>query len=313
MRWLSWIGILLVCFVSGGATCARRDVPLTFPPPPAVLTTTPTLDEVVAVINRADQIQQLSSNSVSVDMEGAPNLSSSTLHLQRNKNFRLKAGLSLVPGVGVDLGSNDQVFWFEVPEGLGRTLYFARHDQYQQQLNRAVLPVDPTWLIDALGLVHINPQAVVAGPVRRADGKLEIRDTLTMPDGVYQRVCFIEPQAGYVMNQQLYSPSGALIAQCNASNHVYYDQVQCALPHQVDITLTPATGQPLSMRIDIGMYSVNQLLTSDPTVFVMPQTAKKAIDLASASATLPLNNQAAAPSAYRASAPTSYPMRGELR
>ncbi len=316
MRMLAWIGILFVCFVSGGATCARRETPLPFPPPPVVLQSAPTLEEVAAVVNRTDGISQLSSNSVTVDMQGAPKLSSSTLHIQRDKHFRLRAGISLVPGIGVDMGSNDQLFWLEVPEGVSKTLYYAHHDQYQQQLHRAVLPVDPTWIMDALGLVHIDPANVVAGPVQRQDGKLEIRSTMAMPDGVYQRVCFIEPQAGYVTDQLLYSPSGALIAQSRASSHVYYPQPQCALPHQVDLTLSPAAGPPISMHIEVGRYAVNQLLSSDPNLFVMPQSASKVVDLTTLSGAPQVVGtppQAVAPTAYRATAPTQYPLRGTLR
>ena len=109
---------------------------------------------------------------------------SATLNLERERRFRLRASLPIVLGAGIDLGSNDELFWFEVPEGISKTLYYARHDQYRQQLHRAVLPVDPTWVMDALGLVQIDPNAVVAGPVKREDGKLEIRSSLNMPDGI---------------------------------------------------------------------------------------------------------------------------------
>ncbi len=162
------------------------------------------------------------------------------------------------------MGSNDQVFWFEVPEGMSQTLYYAEHEKYRQQIERAILPIDPSWLMDALGLVQLDPSTVVAGPVRRPDGKLEIRSTWAMPHGVYQQVCFIEHPAGHVTEQFLYAPSGALVATSQATNHRYYDEAQCALPHQVTVNLTPAAGPPLSLRIDIGSYTLNQLISGDP-------------------------------------------------
>ncbi|MCG8649858.1 MAG: hypothetical protein MI861_08495 [Pirellulales bacterium] len=326
MRTLCWISVLWICFVSGGATCARRNATLPLPPPPVLLTDVPTLQELAAAVNRTDNITQLSSNSTSVEVLSRPDLprlTSSSLHLQRDQRFRLRASLPILLGAGVDMGSNEEVFWFEVPERLGKTLYYARHDLYQQQLHRAVLPVAPTWLMDALGLVRIDPATVVGSPVRRADGQWEVRNTLTMPDGVYQRVCFVQPQAGYVTRQYLYAPNGALIAQSNATNHVYYEEAGCALPHQVDLTLTPAGGTPLSMRISVGAYAVNQLLSGDPNLFVMPQTASKFVDLttvtappttAPPTAALPTTAQAAGtPIQYSATAPTPNPMRGSLR
>jgi hypothetical protein len=310
------------------AGCAGRSRVATvpYPPPPVVFNDTPSLEELAAVVNRTDSITQLSSNSTTVEvlsMPRVPRLTNSTLHLQRERRFRLRASLPIVMGAGVDMGSNEELFWFEVPEGitLGKTLYYARHDQYQQQLNRAVLPVDPTWLIDALGLVHVDPGQVVAGPVRRDDGKLEIRSTLPMPDGVYQRVCFIEPSAGYVTDQLLYNPSGTLIAQSQATKHVYYEQSQCALPHQVDLTLSPIAGPPLSMRIEVGAYAVNQLLSTDPNLFAIPQSASRAIDLTTLSgggaptvgAPPPADSPAATPVEYNASVPMGYPLRGSIR
>ncbi len=329
MRMLAWVGITFVCFVSGGATCARRDAPLPFPPPPVVFSESPTLEDLIAVVNRTSNVSQLSSNSATVEvlsMPSLPRLTNSTLHLQRDRKFRLRASLPIILGAGMDMGSNDEMFWFEVPEGISKTLYYARHDQYQQQLNRAILPVDPTWVMDALGLVQIDPNTVVAGPVRREDGKLEIRNTLTMPDGVYQRVCFIEPRAGYVTNQFLYAPGGNLVAQSEASNHVYYEQQGCALPHQVELHLAPTVGPPLALKISVAAYTVNQLLSGDPGLFVMPQSASNMVDLTTLSGppTAPPVAQSAAtggpglgtgagvsPATYSPTATTGYRLRGE--
>ena len=98
--------------------------------------------------------------------------------------------------------------------------------------------------MDALGLVSLDPSAVVAGPITRTDGRLEIRTTQRKADGIYERVCILDPQAGYVTDQFLYSPTGALIARSHAENHGYYSEYQCSIPHRVEIHLTPAAGPP---------------------------------------------------------------------
>ncbi|MCA9135421.1 MAG: hypothetical protein KDB00_01645 [Planctomycetales bacterium] len=317
-RSFAWILTLGICFVSGGATCARREVALTLPPPPPVLEASPGLEQVVAAVNRTASIRELSTNTATVDvlsMPGLPNLSA-TINLRKDRDFRLKANLPLVLGSGLDMGSNNSVFWFEVPEGMSRTLYYARHDQYSQQLNRAILPVDPNWITDALGLVQIDPANVVRGPVLRPDGKLEIRSVLPLPSGTYQRVCYIDAAGGHVTDQLLYSPTGALIAESHASNHQFYVEQNCALPHSVKFALNPINGQPLEMRIDVGIYSVNQILSGDPNLFVMPQSASNAVDLTTLSAG---GTQAVAPASYQA--PANYqpntigpmPYRGLVR
>lgn len=311
------IAVICVCFVCGGATCSRGGAPMPFPPPPVVFEQTPTLEQLAEVVNRTSSVQQLSSNSAKVEvltMPSVPRLQA-TLNLQRDRRFRLRANLPIVLGVGLDMGSNDEMFWFEVPEGMSKVLYYANHEQYRQQLKRAILPVDPTWIMDALGLVQIDPATVVAGPILRDDGKLEIRSTMSMPDGIYQRVCFIDPSGGYVTDQYLYAPGGNLIAQSQASNHAYYEQQQCALPHKVEIHLAPAVGPPLSMRIEIGTYLVNQLLSSDPQLFVMPTSASQSVDLTTLSdpSQMPPAISASGPVNYSANAPTAYPLRGTLR
>lgn len=314
MRIFSWIGILLVCFVSGGATCARRTAPIAIPPPPVVWNEVPSLQEITQVVNRTANIRQLSSNSASVEVMSmaAPELNA-TLSLERDRKFRLRASVPVINMAGVDLGSNDELFWFEVPEGMSKTLYYARHDQYRQQLNRAILPVDPTWVMDALGLVTIDPTTVVAGPVKRDDGKLEIRSTIAMPSGMYQRVCLIEPNLGYVTDQFLEDQIGRQIARAHASEHRYNEQAQCSLPHKVELHLQPAVGPPLVMRIEIGSYVVNQLLSGDPSLFTMPTSASQQVDLTTLSGggivPTPIPN-ASQPINYSASVPSAYPLRG---
>jgi hypothetical protein len=277
--------MLWVCFVSGGATCARRDATLALPPPPPILSGTPDLEEVAAAVNRTSTIRELSSNSVAVDVVSMPALPelSATLALRKEKDFRLRARLPIVMASGLDMGSNQELFWFEVPDqnGIQKTLFYARHEQYQQQLSRAVLPVDPTWLIDALGLVQIDPGQVVAGPVMRPDGKLEIRSNVPTPAGTYQRVCYVDPTAGHVTDQLLYAPASpnVPIARAAATNHRFYAEQNCSLPHTVQLTLSPAVGEPVVMKLDVGSYAVNQILSGDPNLFNLPQTNGKVVDL----------------------------------
>lgn len=283
MMVVQWMLVSFTLWVAGGATCYRQTVKANpFPPPPQVFSGLPTVSELATVMNRTDAITQLSSNSLSVEvpsMSNVPRLSA-TLALERPRRFRMRASVPLLLGSGIDIGSNDELFWFEVPEAMTQTLYFARHDQYQRQTVRSILPVDPSWFVDALGLVHLDESQVVEGPILRTDGKLEVRSMMPYPDGLYSRVCVIEPTAGYVTDQILYGPNGKMVAGASASNHRYYDQQQCALPHLVHVRLMPDNGPPLELKMSIGSYVVNQLLSGDPQLFTMPQTASQQIDMA---------------------------------
>ncbi len=278
----TWALTLGTIWVAGGATCYRQTAHVNQFPPPQVFKGLPTIDELAEVLNRTDQINQLSSNSVSVEvpsMSNVPRLRA-TLSVDRPKRFRMRASIPILLGSGIDLGSNDELFWFEVPESMTQTLYFAKHSQFQRQSVRNILPVDPSWLVDALGLVHLDTSQVVEGPLLRTDGRIEVRSMTPYPDGLYSRVCIIEPTAGYVTDQILYGPNGKMVAGASATNHRYYAEQQCALPHSVNVRLLPEGGPPLELKFDIGNYTINQLISGDPQLFVMPETASQKIDLA---------------------------------
>jgi hypothetical protein len=262
----------------------------------------------------------LSTNTATVDVLSMPALPklSATVAIRKERDFRMQAKLPIVMGSGLDMGSNDTLFWFEVPDGMGtsRTLYYARHDEYRQQLERSVLPVDPTWVTDALGLVQIDPAQVVAGPVLRPDGKLELRSTLPSPAGVFQRVCYIDADLGHVTDQFVFSPSGVRIAESHASNHRYYIDQQCSLPHTVQFSLTPSVGEPLSMQIEVGNYAVNQILSGDPNLFLVPQGASNAVDLttiAPLAEVAPTSYQPPATPRYQSAEIGPMPYRGFVR
>ncbi len=276
-----WFLMLLTLPCAGGATCYRQTAHPQRIPPPEVFTGMPSLEELAEVVNRTDAIGQLSSNSVSVEVVNAGNVPrlSASLHVDRPRNFRLRASLPIMLGSGIDMGSNDEVFWFQVPEGMTQTLYHTTHEQFRKRPMRSILPVEPTWIGDALGLVHIDTDEVVEGPLLRTDGRLEVRTMVPMTDGLHSRVCIIEPTAGYVTDQMLYGPDGRMIAAASGELHRFYPDHQCALPHRVRIRLLPDEGDPVELRLDIGDYVVNQLISGDPQLFAMPRDAARVIDL----------------------------------
>ncbi|MEO1615276.1 MAG: hypothetical protein AAFV88_05465 [Planctomycetota bacterium] len=274
--------LLATCFLSGGATCSKPGPVLNrFPPPPPTLQPAASLDQVVAAVNRTASIRELSTNTASVEVLSMPAIPTlnATMAMRREKEFRLRASLPIVMGSGLDMGSNRELFWFEVPEGISKTLYFARHADYARRQNRAILPVDPSWVMDALGLVQLDAKQIVRGPVLRPDGKLEVRSVIPTPAGLFQRVCYIDAAGGHVTDQRLYDPSDKLVAESHATNHLYDETVNCSLPHSIELKLTPATDPPLHLRIDVGSYAINEILSGDPNLFVIPQGAANVVDL----------------------------------
>lgn len=306
----------MIVWTAGGATCHRGQRMSDLNPPPVVFEAEPRIDEVVAAVNRTDAITMMQSTSTTVKLldSPVPRLNAS-LALERPRRFRLRASLPILLGASLDVGSNDELFWMRYPDdGVRQTLLYARHDQFQPQMPGSPLPVDPTWLIEALGLVHIDPDLVHHGPVLRGDGQLEVRTWVQTAGGNYNRVLFIDKEHGFVSSQYLYGPDGRLVASATGAEHNYYDEHRVVLPHSVHIHLAASGGSPpVGLQVEIGSYALNQLLGDDPRQFEIPSEGNhQVVDLSRLSgiAAPPSPEQApeAAPGAMPGAAPGAMPI-----
>ena len=100
--------------------------------------------------------------------------------------MRLQAKFLGLPGPGVDLGSNDDEFWVWLQTGgTGQApmMMYANHVEFAQTLSKQKTPIRPDWLIDAMGLVALQPQSEFEGPIVRTDKNWEIRVRTLTPAG----------------------------------------------------------------------------------------------------------------------------------
>ena len=264
---LQCMAILLLTLVTGGATCMpRRSIP-EFQPKP-LFTTPPTLDQLTEAINRSRNVQSLQSNSVTVNVNNERTINTNVTWA-REKRFRMTA--SVAGFAGVDIGSNDEVFWMAIRGGLTKEMYFARHVEFESQVDRPVLPVSPIWLIQAMGICEIKSR-LVQDPVTRADGLVELTTEEPSPIGNYTRTLVVDPKYGFTRQVFLRDPTGRLVANAQQSKHEYYASVQSSLPHHIKVQLIPSGSPLLEIDISIASYVVNSLATDNMTQFVMPNT-----------------------------------------
>ena len=135
---------------SSGANCpswTRQRQPAL----PPVLPPNPTLEQVIDVVNRNGQIQRFASNQAT----------SFAGHALAADEYRFSAAaaafacacLPTIACAGLDLGSNDAEFWFWIRRNDPPGVYFCRHDQFAAlSPARQMIPIQPDWLIDALGV-----------------------------------------------------------------------------------------------------------------------------------------------------------------
>ncbi|MDA1050956.1 MAG: hypothetical protein O3C40_10815 [Planctomycetota bacterium] len=256
--------LLLTLFVASGATCHHRTFGVD-PMAPAAFTTPPTLDEIIYAVNaNTNRVQQLHSDSAWLSLPGLPGLRT-TVSLERERRFRLKSKLI---GPELDIGSNDELFWFWAKQSPEPVVFYASHRDFAASPARGMFPVDPHWLIEAIGLVQLEPGGMHEGPFTREDGRVEVRTRLPGPTGDMTRVLVIDGRYGWILEQHLFDAAGRAVASARTSGHRYYAAAAVSLPHRIEIEMPDAQ---LSLTIDVSEYSINSLYGSPEELWGMPR------------------------------------------
>lgn len=263
--------VLGLLFCTTGASCTRSmrsPFAAWQPPAPEVLVTGSSLDQIItAVNNNAARIQSVQTNNASITvpgMTGIP-LLRGNIAAQRPGRFRLQASTALT-GPEVDLGSNDNLFWFWVKRNQPPALYYARHEQFAGSAAQQFMPIEPQWLLDAIGFAEFRASDVHDGPLPLGDGKVEISSVLQTRTGTLTKKTVVNTRFAWVMEQHLYDSRGTLVASAISKSHRYYPQAGVSLPEQVRIEI-PASG--LSLSIDMGTVEINTI-SENPQLWALP-------------------------------------------
>lgn len=256
------VAAILLVGLACGAGCPQLMRPVDpLYQPPVVFETAPTMEQLMAQVNMNTQrVQSLESTGATLGLKGFPSIRAQ-IYMMPPMKFRM-IGETALTGQLLDLGSNDQEFWvwgrgFESPG-----LMYARHDEFQQTMAKTILPVEPSWVAQAMGLARFDPNDYHQGPFPTATGNYEIRTTMTSSAGQITKVTVIDKQYGYVLEQHMYDMAGQPIASAMASNYRYDPNSNISLPYKVDIRL-PKSGADFSIQI-IG-YRINQLTEGNGT------------------------------------------------
>jgi hypothetical protein len=230
-----------------------------------VLSAAPTLEEVIQVVNRnSGQIQSFTTSKASVSAPGLPSLRAN-LAFQRPRRLRLRA--DLLASSEIDLGSNDEVFWFWAKRNQTPGVMYCRHDQYAGSQTRQVLPVEPDWLIEALGVVELDPALPHEGPRQLPGDRLEIRTIRNTAQGPMTKVTVVHGSQGWVLEQHMLDAQGRLVASAVASGHQADPLTGVVMPRTVNIKCPAAQ---FSARIDLGDVQINRLATNQTELWQMP-------------------------------------------
>lgn len=271
---LLWCGIAsFLLFCSTGATCIPKGrSPLAEFQPPVIWETPPSLYQIADVVNRTDKVRQLQSPAVTVRFPGLPALSTN-LDWRRDRDFRMQGSVTRLTGVDFDIGSNPEIFWMSSKHDVTPTLYFARHDQFESQLNRQILPVSPLWVMEGLGFIHIDPDTVAGLPQIASDGLVRVNSTIASQTGNYQRTVLVDGKLGIVREVMLQDPTGRLLAKAMLSKHQPCAEIDGFLPYQSDIEFIPVGGQTMNLKVEVGFYRINENANISDSRFANPDPA----------------------------------------
>ncbi len=228
------------------------------------------------VNSNSGQVQSLYTSQASVRIPGAPTALRALVAFQRDRRLRLRADTTLT-GPEMDLGSNDELFWFWVKRNQPPALYFCRHDQFASSAARQILPVEPTWLPRALGVVTFEPGGTFQGPTPISAGRLEIRTLPATPDG-NTLVTVIDATRAVVLEEHVYDPQGNRLATALLSRHQRDGTTGITLPRHVELHLPT---MHLEMAIELKDEQINRLLPSQTDLWIKPNySGYTEIDLA---------------------------------
>src|SRR6516164_8797521 len=114
---------------------------------------TPTAPELVASLNdNAHKIQSVGVRYLDIDCaQGAQSVGlRGWMYCQKPKSFRMSA--SLAGNTEVDMGSNDQEFWYWIRRNEPPFLFHCSHEEFAKGRINLQVPFQPEWIMEALGM-----------------------------------------------------------------------------------------------------------------------------------------------------------------
>lgn len=259
--------LLATLFLTSGASCPHRHQIAEMRP--LVFNGVPSLEEVIQKVNsQTSRIHSLQALDAKLSVPGLPGLRA-TVAFERPHRFRLRAETALT-GPELDLGSNDNLFWLWAKRNEPPAVYFCDHNKFDHNNTRHIFPVDPIWLVSAMGIVYLDPSGRHSGPYTVHPGQLEIRSLKATPQGDLQKITILDDRTGWVLEQHLYDSQGQLLATTKTSQHQYDAVTDSSLPRHIEVQLPTAE---LTFAIDVSQFVVNSLQDDPMQLWTMPQPA----------------------------------------
>jgi hypothetical protein len=232
------------------------------PTPNRYITETPSAAQLVNQLNATSQrIQSLECRDVWIEAkQGRQDVSlPGSMMCRKNRDFRLTARMVGQPAV--DIGSNDQGFWYWISKAEPPYLYHCSYADLARGGIRLPFPFQPDWVMEALGMADRDPNGTFE-PVKTTRDTFELVQKTTGPQGqpVRKITIFSRTQGMVVLGHRLEDASGNEICTAQVLERRYDQTNQVIVPRQVRL-VWPA--QQLTMKLKLDDLLVNGAIDAD--------------------------------------------------
>jgi hypothetical protein len=173
------------------------------------------------------------------------------------RNFRLIATHPMTGGNEVDLGSNQEHFWFWNKHSEEKYVYQARHDVEPERMRRFPFPFQPDWIMEALGVVEIDaekPLTLQPGPAGSPHTVFLMADCVSPQGFKVRKVTTVDLCQGVICEQALWDSHGQLIARALLTNYVRDQKSQALIATKIDLAWPQAK---LGLTITLSNVEIN--------------------------------------------------------
>lgn len=252
------------------------------PDPPSPLPTVfqedqPSIDQIIHAVNaNSSRIQSFWSDDVKISGDMVPiGRLSGSVDFERPRQLRIRVGSMLAP-TELDLGSNQDRFWFWARLNPSKDVLYAQHNQFLASPIRRYFPFEPEWLIEAMGLTEFRMDQRHQGPFIMESGHLTIRTTCQTPVGPMTKDTTIDPITAVVVAQSLYDSQGRLLGTVLAEDHRNDPVSNLTMPRRITLLTYPPQegvepGTPVKTIIYLGNVQINRpRFSAENAVYAMP-------------------------------------------
>lgn len=235
----------------------------------------PSQAELVRHLNKnAEGLMAWRATNARVSVQGVPISMSAMVAVEAPRNFRLLVNSGM--GNEVDLGSNTEGLWFWSRQSPQKHVFTCSHERLGVAQRRFPVPIQPDWIMEALGVIPIEERGLVMepGPPRSRTVRLSSQHLTPEGDQV-KKVVVVDTCHGVVREHALYDSEDRLVARAILSGH-YLAASNVVMPRVVQLDMPAAKA---NLTLNLGQVEINPEKFRDGTWSTPEMRGYPALDL----------------------------------